>query len=191
MRAAKSDINLSDLADRMRALDEQSFHEFARIFGPRFKSLFRRKGLIEPDADDLASSCITDIALKIDKYQAVEHASFKAWVYTLAYHYLVDWWRHRRATIPLSDELQISLPSDEEIEPNLEIVLAVRDAMARLSEIDQTLVKLRNLETEHSYNEIGKSLGMRPSTARVKHSRALSRLKKLLEKDPRIGRLIE
>jgi len=190
VRAAKSNQNLDDLANRMRALDEKSFHEFAGFFGPRFKSLFIRKGLVESDAEDLAASSITDIALKIDKYRITQDGSFKAWVYKLAYHCLVDWWRGRQATIALSDDLNNSSVSADEIESNLEVILAVRDSMAQLSKIDQTLIKLRNLEMSYSYEEIGESLRMRAGTARVKHSRALKRLKKILEKDSRIQPLI-
>lgn len=190
MRAAKSNQNLDDLANRMRTLDEESFHEFAAFFGPRFKALFIRKGLMESDAEDLAASSITDIALKIDKYRVTQDGTFKAWVYRLAYHCLVDWWRGRQATIPLSDDLSSSSVSTDEIEPNLEVILAVRDSMAQLSKADQALIKLRNLEMSQSYDEIGESLGIRPGTARVKHSRALKRLKKLLEEDSRIQKLI-
>jgi RNA polymerase sigma factor (sigma-70 family) len=190
VRAAKSNQNLDDLANRMRALDEESFHEFAAFFGPRFKSLFIRKGLTESDAEDLAVSSITDIALKIDKYRITQDGSFKAWVYKLACHCLVDWWRSRRATIPLSDDLNNSSVSTDETESNLEVILAVRDSMAQLSEVDQTLIKLRNLEMSYSYEEIGERLGIRAGTARVRHSRALKRLKKLLEEDSRIQRLI-
>jgi RNA polymerase sigma factor (sigma-70 family) len=190
VRAAKSEIDIEDLARRMSAFDELAFKEFADMFGPRFKALFSRRGLPMAEAEDLSVSCVTDIALKVNKYRPTEGGSFEGWVFTLAHRYLIDWWRARRATVPLPDGLAYIPTSSEEFEPNLNAVFAVRDAMAQLSETDQLLIRLRNLGEEYSYDEIGRRLGLRADTARVRHFRAMKRLKIILEKDSRIQRFI-
>lgn len=191
MRAARSDINMEDLACRMSALEEESFYEFAGLFGPRFRALFLSRGLTHADADDLSISCVTDIALKVGQYKHVANGSFEAWVFTLARRYLIDWWRSRHASVPLPDDLPLSIPSNEEFEPDSELVSAVRAAMAQLSEADQTLIRLRNMEGEYTYAEAGASLGISAGAARVRHFRALNRLEGLLLKDQRIKKHLD
>jgi hypothetical protein len=62
----KSDIE--SLPARMAALEDDGFREFALYFGPRFRAFFLRRGLPEMEAEDLSVSCVTDVSLKIDKY---------------------------------------------------------------------------------------------------------------------------
>jgi RNA polymerase sigma-70 factor (ECF subfamily) len=190
MRVARSANEIEGLASRMAALEEQSYVDFADIFGPRLKTFFLRRGLSPADAEDLSVSCVTDIALKITKYQSIGEGSFGAWVFTLARHSLADWWRARQETIPLSDQLEAMKPSDEP-ETESEVAVAVREALEQLSETDRALVRLRNFGAEHSYAEIGERLGLRSETARVRHFRALKRLKALLEVDVRLSRFLK
>lgn len=190
MRVAKYVNDIDSLAARMLALEEEAFTDFARVFGPRFRAYFIRRGLPVVDAEDLAVSCVTDIALKIEKYKPVAGGGFEAWVFTLARRALFDWWRERRATEPLPDDLPAPLPGEPE-EGELAVVEAVRDAVAQLPEADQALIELRDLGGEYTYSEISQQLGLSPQGARVRHFRALKRLKSILEKDPRIGKLLE
>lgn len=191
MDPLKSDSWAEELARRMVALDDQAFREFADVFGPRFRSLFLRHGLPVWEAEDLAVSCVTDIALKVDRYKPTSGGSFVAWVFHLARHAMVDWWRGHKATVPLDDALVPNGLQDTVTEPNLDIALAVRDAVAQLPETDQLAIQLRDLGPQHSYAEIGARLGMQPGTVRVRHTRTLRRLKLLLEKDPRLKGLLD
>ena len=191
MRAARSDMNLEDLARRMSALEEESFYEFAGFFGPRFRALFLSRGLTRADAEELSVSCVTDISLKVGQYKPVADGSFEAWVFTLARRYVIDWWRARQPSLPLPDDLPLSTPSVEEPEPDSELVVAVRAALAQLSEADQKLIRLRNMEGEYTYAEAGEALGISAGTARVRHFRALKRLESLLMKDQRITRHLD
>lgn len=196
MCAARSDIDVEDLARRMTLLEEQAFCEFAEIFGPRFRAFFIKRGLTRSDAEDVAVSCVTDIALKVERYRALPGGSFERWVFTFARNYLVDWWRNRHSYYSLYDDSQLSdsswsdFRSDDGLEPDSDAVLAVRDAMVKLSETDRTLIRLRNLEGESTYTDVGRQLGISSGNARVRHFRALKRLKSLLEKDPRIKKFL-
>jgi RNA polymerase sigma-70 factor, ECF subfamily len=190
MRVARSTKEIEGLAARMAASEEQAFVEFADTFGPRLRSLFIKRGLSTANAEDLAVSCITDIALKVERYKSIREGGFEAWVFTLARNYLIDWLRAQRNSEPLSDDLAAPTFSDDEIEPELDIILAVGDALAQLSETDRTLIRLRHLVEDHTYAEIGENLGISTETARVRHFRALKRLKALLETDERIRRFL-
>lgn len=174
-------------------VEEKAYCEFGDYFGSRFKAIFVRGGLSTSEAEDLAGSCITDIALKAGKYKPEENGSFKAFVFTLARHALADWWRIYRRSVPITDEpLEgISQEKREDLEPNAEVVLAVQEALARLSETDRRIIELRCLGPQHTYAEIGEILKTSSGAARVRLSRALRRLRFILEKDGRINTFVD
>jgi len=181
---------MKDLAHRMAALEEDAFLQFSEIFGPRFRRLFLNKGLSLTDAEDLAVSCVTDIALKVGQYRA-EKGNFEAWIFTLARHYLIDWWRHQHPDAQISDDLlDIPLP-EEAVQPNFEVVSAITQALERLSDKDQEIIRLKDMGAETSFDDVGRQLGINTGAARVRHLRALERLEKLLEKDERIRAFLE
>jgi RNA polymerase sigma factor (sigma-70 family) len=191
VRTARSDMNMEDLARRMCELDELAFQEFSDHFSFRFRSLFFRRGLLFSDAQDLAASCVTDIALKVEQYHPVAGGSFEAWVFTLARRALTDWWRARRVTESLSEDFPSDLPFDDEPDQESELTSAVRDALARLPEADRAVIETKNFMGEQTFAEAGATLGLSAGAARVRYHRALKRLQALLEKDSRIVRHLD
>lgn len=183
--------DIDSLATRMLALEEEAFNEFASVFGPRFRAFFVRRGLTAMDAEDLAVSCVTDIALKVEKFRSVTGGGFEAWVFTLARRALFDWWRQRQETVPLSEDLPAPSAEEEDVESDPGVIAAVREALGQLPESEQKLVMLRNLGPEHTYADLSAQLGVTPEAARVRHFRAMKRLKSILENDPRIQKLLE
>lgn len=189
MRVPRSKENLAHLAARMLDADEQAFVEFADYFGPRFRALFISRGLSPSDAEDLAVSCVSDTALKVDKYRAENSGNFEAWTFTIARHYVADWQRKKKlGTVALDESTAAALPApdDFDVEPNKEIVAAVQDALIQLTEADVISIKYRNLGAEHSFAELALRLGVSQEAARVRHFRALKRLRALLEMESRI-----
>src|SRR5258708_12778842 len=73
-----------DLHIRLANADSDAFVEFAHAYGPRFRAYFIRQGLDIVEAEDLAASCTTDIALKAARYRPVTGATFGPSVFTLA-----------------------------------------------------------------------------------------------------------
>src|SRR5437868_3522796 len=105
VRRAKYRSASEDLARRMIALEEPAFQEFFDVFAPRFRAFFISKGMTWADAEELAISCVSDVALKIDKYKPLEGVSFEAWVFTLARHARSDWADKQQPQVPLIDGL--------------------------------------------------------------------------------------
>jgi RNA polymerase sigma-70 factor (ECF subfamily) len=176
----------------MAAMEEDAYREFASFFGPRFRTFFLGRGLPATEAEDLAASCVTDISLKVGKYRSLEGGRFEAWVYTLARRALIDRWRRRRPAEPLPDDLAFPAPLEgDDSESLAEAVDALREAVAKLPEGDQALVHSRHLEGSEPFSDIAERLGIQPETARVRHHRAMRRLRALLETDPRIQRLLQ
>ena len=186
MRVARSDKYIEGLATRMLGLEEDAFIEFSDLFGPRLRAFFVRRGLSAGDAEDLSVSCVTDIALKVNKYTSVREGGFTSWVFALAYHALADWWRANKAYGPLPETLAAPPPPDAQVEGAPELVLAVRQALDLLPESDRSVILLRELGANHTFEEIGERLGVRTEAARVRHHRALKKLRAILEEDPRI-----
>ena len=181
---------MEELAKRMVALDQEAYREFADIFGPRFRSFFLKRGLTASDAEDLAVSCITDIALKIEKYKSEKKGSFVAWIYTIIRHELVNWWRKKPDEVPLTNDGLLNIAQEDDPRQNIDIICAVENAVAKLSDTDQTIIQLRDLGAQHSYAEIAELLDIKPGNVRVRHHRALQRLQSILEEDPHIRKLL-
>lgn len=189
MRVAKLNESMESLATRLVALEEDAYREFARLFGFRLRAFFLKRGLSETEAEDLSVNCVTDIALKVEKYHSLEGGCFEAWVFTLAKHALSDWRRRHEETLPLDDE-RLSA-ADDEIAANVSIIAAINQAIPQLAEKDQLLIRLRYFGEEHTYADIGQHLGLNANAVKVRHFRALKRLEMILREDPRISKILK
>lgn len=176
---------IEELAARMNAADEQAFQEFSDTYGPRLRAFFASRGLRIADAEDLAVSCVSDISLRVNKYQP-QQEGFEAWVFTLARNFLSDWRRKHPEMEPLPESLAAPADPEEPDEGNQPVIIAVRRAVAGLSVTDQMIVRLRYFGEERSFTEIGALLGIQPGAARVRHFRALKNLEGALKQDDRI-----
>jgi RNA polymerase sigma factor (sigma-70 family) len=169
------------LASALAQLDDHALKYFGSVYGPRLRHYFLRHGLNVTDAESLAVSMITDIALKIPDHYVERSGKFDAWVFTLARNGLSDW---RRDQPP---QPEWGLEAAVEIVPvDPALVEAVEAAVAKLGATDQEIIRRRDLGHKQSFDEIGKDLGLDPRTARVRRSRALRKLEAILTADPRI-----
>lgn len=191
---------MDELARRMLISEDEAFYEFFEEFCPRIEAFFRSRGMPRLDAEILAPECVMKIIslLKKGKYEFRREGGFQAWTFMVARRQLSDWWKTHRPTDPidgieetlsLEDSLFPSPPQFESLAPD-EITQAVREAVAQLSPDDQEIIRLRHLEFELSYDEIGSRLGITAAAAKVRCSRARKRLEKKLEDHPSISPLI-
>jgi RNA polymerase sigma-70 factor (ECF subfamily) len=168
----------------MRRLDEAAVREFALSFGPRFQRLFLRRGLPAVDAEALAVSCVSDVVMKIHRFQPAGSGSFERWVFTLAHYAWVEALRQRQREPSRSREPAWPETPDWD-EPPAPALEAVRTALGQLSEEDQAVVQLHQVDGL-SFAEVGRQLNMPEGTARVRHHRALKRLEGLLANHPAV-----
>jgi RNA polymerase sigma factor (sigma-70 family) len=186
-RMARPDINLEDLALRMCALDERAYGEFAEHFGPRFRAAFVKRGLPFADAEELAVSCVLDIALKVSTYRPVNGRGFEAWVFTLAHRSLRNWWWARESAGSDSEDLLPHLSAEDEVENDAGLIFAVHEALAQLSEAGRAIIQAVNF-CEQTVAEVGATIGLSERAAQVRHQPALKRLRAILARDERIIR---
>lgn len=114
-----------------------------------------------------------------------------AWVYGIAHHRLVDWYRRgqverralERAGIERRALTEAEYERIEELAGLAELRGRVADELAALPGDAQVALKLRVVE-EKSYDEVAAALGVSAQTARARVSRALRTLAGRLEGIP-------
>jgi len=181
-------FSIDDLPARMLDLDEEAVRAFAQEFGGRLRRLFCSLGLGVADAEALAVSCVTDIALRVDRFAPQGPGSFERWVLKLARVALVDEYRKHDPAEQLPDWSVVERAEVSWGKPDSRRTVAVREAVARLPDLDRDIVRLRHLEQGLSFAEIGAVLNLSEGAARTRHHRALAELERLLSGHPALVR---
>lgn len=181
-----ADTKSDDLPRRMADWDLQAFRDFNIDYGRRFAAFFRRRGLSQAEAEDLAATCVTDIAIRVPQFVERAEGNLQRWVWTLARGALADWWRKHRPHQSLS--VDFAAPEGD---PDEEAVQALHEALGQMPQRDREILELRDLSTEPKYDEIASRLGITKGAAKARHRRAVERLKTVLEQDTRIQVFLE
>jgi RNA polymerase sigma factor (sigma-70 family) len=176
-------INPDDLPGRMQRQEASAFDDFSKTFGPRLFRLFRFLGASAADAEALAVSCITDVALKVDRFTPQGPGSFWKWVSRIARRAWIDARRERTVALPLTDH---DLAASDLPEPPAGVAEAVEEALSHLSTVDQEIVRSHYLVEELPLVEIAQNLQMEATTVRGRHHRLRPRLRALLADSPAI-----
>ena len=96
-----------------------------------------------------------------------------------------DWRRKNGASIASFEEETATVELYErEFATNPEVDHIVQAAEARLPALEREILQLRYYGVAESFEEIGRYLGIKPETIRTRHSRALSKLRRMLEQHP-------
>jgi RNA polymerase sigma factor (sigma-70 family) len=181
------EINVDKLPDRMaEPAPDAAFQDFAIVFGPRLFRMFRQAGLSACDSEALAVTSITEISLKVHRFESQGPGSFERWVLQIGRRLLID--ELRRPRPKNAPDLDQIVPTDASCVTgdSSALIKVLAAALASLTEQDQILLRLRYLEDELPYAEIGCKLGLSEGAARVRHLRALRELAKALADEPAI-----
>lgn len=135
----------------------------------------------DADAEDLVSDVFMRALKAIPRYEP--RVAFLAWLYRIARNAVID--RARRARTQISFEDALAHPGvDHVVEPEATILAlsdkhAVRDALAKLTPLQQEVIVLRFVEG-FSTQEIAGLVGKREGTVRGIQFRALEALRTLI-----------
>src|SRR5579864_9504819 len=129
----------------------------------------------EDDARDVVQSAFEKLWTK---RKEVETAKSKSYLFTIAYHQMIDHIR-RTKRIHLKESFRDDAGSFEKPVNNLKKIL--EEALARLNETQRSLVLLKDYEG-YSYDEIGQITGLNESQVKVYLHRARLQLKNYLVK---------
>lgn len=135
------------------------------------------------DIEDCVSDVLSDVAMN---YDALHEGSLKAYIGTSAKRRAIDMKRSMNTrtskNIPLDDELQLSISSEENIESdaeNAEISSILLKRIEELGEPDASII-IQKYFYDRNSSETAKILGMNPITVRSRLKRALKKLRAAL-----------
>jgi RNA polymerase sigma-70 factor, ECF subfamily len=157
--------------------DEVAFGRLWHDLQPRLLRYFR---VAAPSAaEDLASETWLGVVRGIDRFRGNETA-FRAWVFTIARHELLDW--HRRAArraaedLPTTDVVERAAP-DDPAAAALEGI-STRAALAVVATLpaDQAEAIVLRVVAGLGVDQVAAIMGKRPGTVRVLTHRGLRRL---------------
>jgi RNA polymerase sigma-70 factor, ECF subfamily len=156
---------------------------FERLVSPLFRFLTGGMDIPEADAEELAADVLMTVRNSVRDFQFGERARLTTWIFKIAKNRAIDY--HRRSK-PESCELDDSVvgPAGEKAgsytsrNPHLRGWLA--NELAGLSEQDRQILNWRALD--YDFAQIGEWMGMAEGTARVRHKRALDKLKAAAER---------
>jgi RNA polymerase sigma-70 factor (ECF subfamily) len=165
--------------DQARTGDEDAWRRvFWRIY-PRLLAYATRQ--VGPEAaEDVVAETMTKAVAGIDRFRW-QPAGFDAWLFGIARHVCSDHHRHNsraRRTYVSVPMVEPAAPGDrlERDEAHAEL----QQLFARLSPADQQLLELRVI-AGLSAEETAAVLGRRAGAVRTAQSRALARLRRMLE----------
>ena len=170
----------AELAERAAA-DPQAFALlYARYLDPVYRYCLRRLGS-RAAAEDAASIVFTKVLAGLPRYRA---ESFRAWLFTIAHHVVVDQYREARPSQPLEDAFAVAdaAPSPEEAAIAAEDRSTVRALLDLLTERQREVVELRLAGLTGA--EIARALGRSQSDVNVTQFRAMARLRERLGVPP-------
>jgi RNA polymerase sigma factor (sigma-70 family) len=148
--------------------------------GPALFALLSYQTGSRDEALDLLQETYLQAFRSLDRYRG--EGPLGAWLRAIALHKALDWkrtiLRRRKRNVSLTDPLARGLASPPETPAEGETP-EVRRALAALSPRQRAVVLLREWEGL-SFREVARILGGSESTARVQHSRACARLRRLL-----------
>lgn len=182
-RAEYDRMDYDELAHRAGLGEEDACEALARRLGADLLGFLVRCGLSQPDAEDLAVSCVGDVVLELQegRFESRGAGAFKAWVFKLARNRLTDQRRKRREQLLGGVDCQLPLLDEPEgrRSPGL-LDRALDESLARLSEVDREIIELRNYQPANSFGEIGEILGISQQAAKGRYYRALKHLEAVL-----------
>lgn len=129
--------------------------------------------------EDNARDVVQDAFMKLwERHQQVDAAKAKSYLFTTAYHCMIDMIRKGKR-MESSDDLNSKAAIKEMNPPDLQEIL--HQALDKLPEIQRSVVLLRDYEG-YSYEEIGEICDLNPSQVKVYIYRARISLKKYIGK---------
>ena len=171
--------------------DEDAFGRLWRDLQPR---LLRYFGVVSrAAAEDLASETWLGVIRGLDRFQGNE-PSFRAWVFTIARHEVLDWRRRvaRRAAEDLSANGLVERAAPDDPAATAMEGLSTRAALAVVATLpaDQAEAIVLRVVAGLEVQRVAEIMGKRPGTVRVLTHRGLRRLAERLSADGHIRRVV-
>jgi RNA polymerase sigma-70 factor (ECF subfamily) len=175
---AADPLSEGDLVARAKR-DPQAFAALYNLYlSPIHRHCYRRLGNREA-AEDATSQVFTKVLAALPRFDE-RAGSFRGWLFTIAEHVLIDYYRATRGHHALeeADFVVDDSPSPEELAVRADTERGLRKAVAQLPDRQRQVVELRLAGLTGP--EIGRVLGCRAKTVDVAQFRAVAKLRTLL-----------
>jgi RNA polymerase sigma factor (sigma-70 family) len=163
-----------------RSGDERVWEEIFAGLSPAVLGYLRASGA--PDPENVLGETFLQVARDIHKFEGRE-AGFRAWVFAIAHHRLIDARRHAaRRPVELSAEPpEPGERADDAAEEALARIGSerVQELLAALSE-DQRAVLLLRFVGDMSIEDVARAIGKRPGAVKALQRRGLAAVKRQL-----------
>lgn len=151
----------------------KEYNQSVELYADRVYRFIVKNMKNSDDAQDVVQNAF-EILWK--NYEGVSFEKSRSYLFTVAYHNMIDQFRKRKGESDISDEhLQMQGHSSQFTGAREAIELGLR----KLPEIQRTVVMLRDYEG-YSYEEIGEVTGLNESQVKVYIFRARAALKNFL-----------
>lgn len=173
--------NEAELAQRASAHDQAAFAELYNAYVDKiYKYIYYKVGS-PADAEDLCEQTFLRAWEAIGRYTWCGYP-FSSWLYKLAHNLVVDHYRTRRESLPLSDVL--STP-DEPVDPENALhrmldAAELRESISQLTLEQQQVISLKFIEG-YENAEIAQMMNKKEGAIRALQYRALRSLQAILE----------
>jgi RNA polymerase sigma-70 factor (ECF subfamily) len=154
-------------------MTEKEYNDCVTLYADNVYRFILKNLRLEDDARDVVQTAFEKLW---KNRQEVEAAKSKSYLFTIAYHQMIDHLRKVRR-VQLRDEFREETRVSDKPVHNLKKVL--EEALSRLNETQRSLVLLKDYEG-YSYAEIGQITGLNESQVKVYLHRARIQLKNYL-----------
>lgn len=150
---------------------------FAALYNDNIKKIYDFvyfKTLNKELTEDLTSQIFLKVLKNISQFKS---DNFAAWLYTIARHTIIDYYRSNQVTKNIEDcwDLADSIDLVDNTHDSLQLE-KIREAMKFLSASDRELLIMR-LWLDLSFKEIANTLEKKEATVKVSFGRAINRLR--------------
>ncbi len=171
---------LRELVSAARNGSEQAYQGLVCRFAPGLMGYFYRNTGNRTEAEDLLQEVFLRLVKGLPAYQEKER--FAVWLYRMAQHLLIDFWRKRKVTLTSEDwvleqDVVEQDPSARSVARDQEDEL--QRALKKLSPEQREVITLRYF-SGLSFEEISKLNGTPLGTALARAHRGLGKLRELL-----------
>jgi RNA polymerase sigma-70 factor, ECF subfamily len=164
--------------------DREAFAALFEYFAPRIKTLMRRSGASERNADELAQETLLAVWSKSRLFDPASLGA-SAWIFTIARNLRIDALRReKRAGMEYTVEIDSEFHVDQGPRPDANLAMSelesrVRQALGSLSQDQLQVIELSFFE-EKAHAEIAQTLRIPLGTVKSRLRLAMKRLRGLL-----------
>ncbi len=181
-RDLQRDERIDALVLEVQSGNEDAFRELFDLLFPRVYRYVSYK-IDRQDVDDLVSDIFLRLWAKIGEYHKGT-SRFEAWVFTIAYRMIIDYYRKQKDLISL-DEVEYELSGDESQEISVGTKLSEEHLRAVVEQLPHKYAQpiMLRFFAELEYVEIADVLGLTEGNVRILLFRGLRKLRDILPYD--------